>query len=160
MKKSINSLLVAIIALAGSVAHAGNSSCNKADIVDTAVAAGQFNTLAAALTAADLVTTLKSVGPFTVFAPVDAAFDKLPAGTVNALLGDIPALKNILLYHVAAGKISPSKLASLGKIATVQGTEVNVQKTGNQLYVNNSAVLDVVQASNGIIYIIDTVLLP
>jgi len=159
MNKMFKTIVFAVATFVGVSSHAG--SCpEKADIVDTAVSAGQFNTLAAALTAADLVTTLKSEGPFTVFAPVDAAFEKLPAGTVDSLLGDIPALKNILLYHVAAGEFSPRSLLGMGQINTVQGKEVMIEKRDGKIFVNDSEVLGVVRASNGIIYVIDTVLLP
>jgi len=131
------------------------------DIVDTAVAAGQFKTLAAALGAAGLVETLKGAGPFTVFAPTDAAFAKLPAGTVEALLADIPALTNILLYHVAGGDLSVKELLKQGEVKTVQGTNVSVRKSGGNLIINESLVISKpVAASNGVIYIIDSVLLP
>jgi len=131
------------------------------DIVDTAVAAGQFKTLAAALGAAGLVDTLKGPGPFTVFAPTDAAFAKLPAGTVEALLKDIPALTNILVYHVAAGRISVKNLVDQKMVVTLQGQPVEVRIQKGMLFLNNSLVIaKPVQASNGIIYVIDTVLLP
>jgi uncharacterized surface protein with fasciclin (FAS1) repeats len=135
-----------------------------ADIVDTAVAAGQFKTLAAALTAADLITTLKGAGPFTVFAPTDAAFAKLPAGTVEDLLKpeNKAKLAAVLTYHVVSGKVMSSDLA--GKVtdaATVQGQTVKVDATGSGVMVNNATVTGAdVQASNGVIHIIDTVLLP
>jgi len=130
------------------------------DIVDTAVSAGKFTTLAAALGAANLVDTLKSEGPFTVFAPLDSAFAKLPAGTVDSLLKDIPALTNILTYHVLAGEVVPASLLRLGTVKTLQGTEVNVEKRGRKLFINESEVVSIVRAANGIIYVIDSVLLP
>lgn len=113
-----------------------------ADIVDTAVSAGSFKTLAAALTAANLVQTLKGPGPFTVFAPSDAAFAKLPAGTVEALLKDIPALTEILTYHVVPGKLMASDVMSLTKksLATVSGNDVSVI-FGNRGLAGNQGVM-------------------
>ena len=134
------------------------------DIVDTAVGAGQFNTLAAALTAAGLVQTLKGPGPFTVFAPTDAAFAKLPAGTVADLLKpeNKAKLTAVLTYHVVSGKVMSSALA--GKVTdapTVQGQAVKVDATMGRVMVNNARVTTAdVQASNGVIHVIDTVLLP
>jgi uncharacterized surface protein with fasciclin (FAS1) repeats len=135
-----------------------------ADIVDTAVGAGQFTTLAAALTAADLITTLKGAGPFTVFAPTDAAFAKLPAGTVDDLLKpeNKAKLTAVLTYHVVSGKVMSSALA--GKVTdapTVQGQTVKVDATGGGVMVNDATVTGAdVEASNGVIHVIDTVLLP
>jgi uncharacterized surface protein with fasciclin (FAS1) repeats len=141
----------------------------NADIVDTAVAAGAFTTLAAALTAAGLVDTLKGPGPFTVFAPTDAAFAKLPAGTVEALLEDPTGqLSQILTYHVVLGEVMASAVVTLDgqKVKTVQGGELAVQVTGDEVALVDAAgnhanviTTDVV-ASNGIIHVIDAVLLP
>ncbi len=135
------------------------------DIVDTAVAAGSFKTLAAALGAAGLVDTLKSAGPFTVFAPTDAAFAKLPAGTVETLLKpeNKAQLISILTYHVVAGKVPASTVVTLnGKTAkTVNGADVKIRVDGSTVFVNDSKVLTTdIMASNGIIHVIDTVLLP
>jgi transforming growth factor-beta-induced protein len=135
------------------------------DIVDTAVAAGSFKTLAAALGAAGLVETLKGAGPFTVFAPTDAAFAKLPAGTVESLLKpeNKGQLQAILTYHVVAGRVPASTVVTLnGKTAkTVNGADVKIKVDGSTVFVNDSKVTTVdVAASNGIIHIIDTVLLP
>jgi uncharacterized surface protein with fasciclin (FAS1) repeats len=135
-----------------------------ADIVDTAVGAGQFTTLAAALTAAGLVQTLKGPGPFTVFAPTDAAFAKLPAGAVADLLKpeNKAKLTAVLTYHVVSGKVMSSALA--GKVTdapTVQGQAVKVDATMGHVMINNARVTTAdVQASNGVIHVIDTVLLP
>ncbi len=135
------------------------------DIVDTAVAAGNFKSLAAALTAADLVTTLKGPGPFTVFAPTDAAFAKLPAATVNALLTD-PAQKaelaKILTYHVVAGKVPASEVVKLTNAKTVQGGNVKITVKNGEVFLNDNVkvVTTDIQASNGIIHVIDTVLIP
>ena len=133
-----------------------------ADIVDTAVSAGQFNTLVTAVQAAGLVETLKSDGPFTVFAPTDAAFAKLPAGTVESLLKpeNKDQLISVLTYHVVLGKIMSADIA--GKIAmvqTVHGSEVSVNAT-NGVMVNAAKVVSAdIETSNGVIHVMDTVLL-
>lgn len=139
-------------------------SAAKADIVDTAVAAGQFKTLAAALNAAGLVGTLKGPGPFTVFAPTDAAFAKLPAGTVDTLLKpeNKAQLVAVLTYHVVPGSVMSSALA--GKVTdakTVEGRTVKVDATKGGVTVNGAKVVAAdVAATNGVIHVIDTVLLP
>ncbi len=133
------------------------------DIIDTAVAAGSFKTLAAAVTAADLAPTLKGAGPFTVFAPTDEAFAKLPAGTVDALLKDIPKLKAILTYHVIAGKVTAADVAKLdGKSAkTVNGAEVKITTAGGVKLNGTSTVVKAdIECTNGVIHVIDTVILP
>lgn len=133
------------------------------DIVDTAVAAGSFKTLAAALTAADLVSTLKGAGPFTVFAPTDEAFAKLPAGTVDALLKDIPKLKAILTYHVVSGKVLAADVVKLdGKSATtVNGAAVNVTTAGGvKLNGASNVVKTDIECTNGVIHVLDSVILP
>jgi uncharacterized surface protein with fasciclin (FAS1) repeats len=131
------------------------------DIVDTAVAAGQFKTLAAALQAAGLVDTLKGAGPFTVFAPTDEAFAKLPAGTVDALLKDIPKLKGILTYHVVAGKVMAADVVKMESAKTVNGQSVKIMAKGGKVMVDNASVVktDIV-CSNGVIHVIDAVILP
>ena len=133
------------------------------DIVDTAVAAGSFKTLAAAVTAAGLVPTLKGAGPFTVFAPTDDAFAKLPAGTVDALLKDIPKLTAILTYHVVAGKVMAADVVTMdGKSAkTVNGAEVKIStKGGVKLNGTVNVVTTDIECSNGVIHVIDNVILP
>ncbi len=135
------------------------------DIVDTAVAAGTFKTLAAALGAAGLVDTLKGAGPFTVFAPTDAAFAKLPAGTIDTLLKpeNKATLTAILTYHVVAGKVPASEVVKLdGKsVKTVNGAEVKIKVSGGKVFLNDSMVVTTdIAASNGIIHVIDAVLLP
>jgi uncharacterized surface protein with fasciclin (FAS1) repeats len=131
-----------------------------ADIVDTAVNAGSFSTLVAAVKAAGLVDTLKGAGPFTVFAPTDEAFAKLPAGTVDALLKDIPKLKKILTYHVVSGKVLAADVVKLKSAKTVEGTEVKINSSKG-VKVNDSTVTTAdVAADNGVIHIIDTVLIP
>ena len=131
-----------------------------ADIVDTAVKAGSFNTLVAAVKAAGLVETLKGKGPFTVFAPSDEAFAKLPAGTVDGLLKDIPQLKKILTYHVVSGKVMAADVMNLTSAKTVEGSDVKIDTT-NGVRINSSSVTTPdVAADNGVIHIIDTVLMP
>ncbi|MEG4810068.1 fasciclin domain-containing protein [Microcoleus sp. F8-D3] len=131
-----------------------------ADIVDTAVKAGSFTTLVAAVKAAGLVDTLKGAGPFTVFAPTDEAFAKLPEGTVEALLKDIPKLKKILTYHVVSGKVLAADVVKLKSAKTVEGSEVKIDAS-NGVKINDSTVTTAdVAADNGVIHIIDSVLLP
>lgn len=131
------------------------------DIVDTAVKAGSFNTLVAAIKAANLVDTLKGAGPFTVFAPTDEAFAKLPAGTVDGLLKDIPQLKKILTYHVVSGKVMAAEVVKLKSAKTVEGSDVKIDATNGSVKVNDSTVSTAdVDTDNGVIHIIDTVLIP
>ncbi|MGE0866446.1 MAG: fasciclin domain-containing protein [Vicinamibacterales bacterium] len=133
------------------------------DIVDTAVGAGQFKTLAAALQAAGLVTTLKGKGPFTVFAPTDAAFAKLPAGTVESLLKpeNKARLTAILTYHVVPGKVMAADVVKVTSAKTVQGGAVAVKATGGKVTIDAANVVTTdIGASNGVIHVIDTVLMP
>jgi len=133
------------------------------DIVDTAVGAGSFKTLVAAVTAASLVDTLKSTGPFTVFAPSDEAFAKLPAGTVESLLKDIPKLTAILTYHVVSGKVLAADVMTMdGKeAATVQGSKIKIS-TSHGVKLNGTAnvVTTDILCTNGVIHVIDSVILP
>ncbi|GAB4185351.1 MAG: fasciclin domain-containing protein [Coleofasciculaceae cyanobacterium] len=132
-----------------------------ADIVDTAVKAGSFSTLVAAIKAAKLVDTLKGAGPFTVFAPTDEAFAKLPDGTVDALLKDIPKLKKILTYHVVSGKVMAADVVKLNSAKTVEGSDVKIDASNGGVKVNDATVSTPdVGADNGVIHIIDTVLIP
>ena len=133
------------------------------DIVDTAVGAGQFNTLAAALEAADLVSTLKGDGPFTVFAPTDAAFAKLPEGTVETLLKpeNRDQLTAILTYHVVAGKVMAEDVVGLTAATTVNGSDVAIAVKNGGVRIDNANVIKTdIGASNGVIHVIDTVILP
>ena len=133
------------------------------DIIDTAVAAGSFKTLASAVTAAGLIDTLKGTGPFTVFAPNDEAFAKLPAGTVDDLLKDIPKLKAILTYHVVAGKVMATDVLKMdGQSATtVNGETLQISTTGGVKLNGNVHVTKTdIECTNGVIHIVDTVLLP
>ncbi len=131
-----------------------------ADIVDTAVNAGDFTTLVAAVKAADLVDTLKGKGPFTVFAPTDAAFAKLPEGTVDELLKDTPKLKKILTYHVVSGKVMAADAKKMKSATTVEGSDVKINASKG-VKINDSTVTTAdVGADNGVIHVIDTVLMP
>ena len=131
------------------------------DIVDTAIADGRFNTLVTAVQAAGLEETLRSDGPFTVFAPTDDAFDQLPAGTVSSLLNDVPTLTEILLYHVVAGEAYAGDVVGLSSATTVQGQPVAITVSGGNVYVNDAqVVITDVQASNGVIHVVDSVILP
>jgi uncharacterized surface protein with fasciclin (FAS1) repeats len=156
--------LAAVAAIVMGIA-AGSASAYAADkdIVGTAVAAGQFKTLAAALTAAGLVDTLKGPGPFTVFAPTDAAFAKLPAGTLDTLLKPESKAKltAILTYHVVAGTVMAADVVKLKEAKTVNGAMVAVKVDGGNVMINNAKVTSAdIEASNGVIHVIDTVLLP
>ena len=139
------------------------------DIVDTAVDAGSFKTLVTAVKAAGLVQTLKSPGPFTVFAPTDTAFEALPKGTIEALLQDVPRLTSLLTYHVVAGKVAAAdvmKMTSSGpaEAKTVQGQAVTLKTQGilsKSVHVNDAKVVKAdIQATNGIIHVIDRVIMP
>ena len=149
---------------AGALVSLASVNANAADIVDTAVKAGQFNTLAAALTVGDLIVVLKGDGPFTVFAPTDEAFKKLPPGTVENLLKpeNKAQLVKILTYHVEPGKVMSSALAGKKTEAkTVQGGVVTIDATKGGVTVNDAKVVTAdVAADNGVIHVIDTVLIP
>ncbi|MDZ7951288.1 MAG: fasciclin domain-containing protein [Nostoc sp. DedQUE12b] len=131
-----------------------------ANIIETATNNGSFNTLVAAIEAAGLVDTLQGAGPFTVFAPTDEAFNKLPAGTVDALLQDIPKLKKILTYHVVSGKVLAADVVKLKTATTVEGSDVKIDAS-NGVKINDATVAAAdVAADNGVIHVIDTVLIP
>jgi len=150
------------VLLAGALALALTSTASAADIVDTAVA-GKFNTLVAAVKAADLVDTLKGPGPFTVFAPTDEAFAKLPAGTLETLLKpeNKAKLQSILTYHVVPGKVMAQDVVKLNSAKTVEGQSVAIKTMNGAVMVDNAHVTktDIV-ASNGVIHVIDAVILP
>lgn len=155
--------LVLIIPFALAACASQQEASSEKDIVDTAVEAGQFNTLVAAVQAADLVDTLKSDGPFTVFAPTDAAFAKLPDGTVENLLKpeNKDQLVTVLTYHVVSGKIMSSDIAGKkAQVPTVQGSELAVDATSGVMVDNAMVVAADIEASNGVIHVIDTVVLP
>ncbi len=135
--------------------------CRQANSAETAVSAGSFATLVTALKAAGLDEALAGKGPFTVFAPTDDAFKKLPAGTVEGLLKDIPKLKSILLYHVVAGEVMAKDVVKLTSAKTLQGTDVKIATKGATVMVNDAAVVKADnKTSNGVIHVIDTVILP
>ena len=151
-------MFVGMPAFAGS--HGGGKMDDKKmDIVDTAVKAGSFNTLAAALTAADLVATLKGKGPFTVFAPTDAAFAKIPKADLDALLKDKAKLTAVLTYHVVAGKVMAADVKA-GKVKTVQGSEITISTMGGVSVDNAKVIKTDIMASNGVIHVIDSVIIP
>ncbi|WDI32944.1 fasciclin domain-containing protein [Hyphococcus flavus] len=154
---------VASVTVALGAANAGNYGADKKDIVDTAVEAGQFETLATALTAAGLVETLKGDGPFTVFAPTDAAFAALPAGTVDTLL--MPENKDqltaILTYHVVPGKVKAADVVNLESATTVNGADISISVDNGTVMINDATVTTAdVKASNGVIHVIDKVIMP
>ncbi len=154
--------MAAVMAVPASAADMAKDMAKK-DIVDTAVAAGSFKTLATALTAAGLVETLKGKGPFTVFAPTDAAFAKLPAGTVESLLKpeNKAKLAGILTYHVVAGNVKAADVVKLTEAKTVNGQSVKIAVAGGKVKVNDANVVTTdIAASNGTIHVIDTVILP
>lgn len=157
---TIRDLLITITLSAGLLAAV---EAEELDIVDTAVNAGQFNTLATALTAAGLVDTLKGDGPFTVFAPTDAAFAKLPDGTLDQLLKpeNRDQLVAILTYHVVPGSLMSGEVVTLTEAATVQGQAVAISASGATVMIDNAQVVAAdIRATNGVIHVIDSVILP
>ena len=159
MKTASFALILGVLA---SAIPATAGSAQK-DIVETAIAAGTFKTLATALQAAGLTDTLKSRGPFTVFAPTDEAFSKLPAGTVESLLKpeNKEKLKAILLYHVVSGDVTAAQVVKLSAAKTVNGQDLKLTVNDGTVMVNDAKVVKAdVLASNGVIHVIDTVLLP
>ena len=156
-------ILISLALFTGiSVAFAGKHSMQK-NIVEVAVANGSFNTLVAAVQAAGLVDTLSGDGPFTVFAPTDEAFAKLPAGTVETLLKpeNLAKLQGILTYHVISGKVMSSDIQPTQMVKTVNGKEVSIKLSGGTVNVDNAKVVAAdVAASNGVIHVIDAVILP
>lgn len=160
---SIATGLAAALVLLPVLAFAGDCASKKPekDIVQTAAGAGQFTTLLTALKAAGLDGTLEGKGPFTVFAPTDEAFAKLPPGTVESLLKDVPKLKGVLLYHVVSGDVRSEDVVKLSSAKTVEGSELTVKSGKDGVRINDATVVkaDIV-ASNGVIHVIDTVLIP
>jgi uncharacterized surface protein with fasciclin (FAS1) repeats len=153
----------AAVAVIGLMLAGGSAFAQQKDIVDTAVAAGSFTTLAKALQAAGLVDTLKGAGPFTVFAPTDDAFAKLPAGTLADLLKpeNKAKLAAILTYHVVPGKVMASQVTGMKSAKTVNGASLKISVEGGVVMINNAKVVKTdIATSNGVIHVIDTVLLP
>jgi uncharacterized surface protein with fasciclin (FAS1) repeats len=157
MLKKLFAVSLIALPLMFSVAIAGSQK----DIVDTAVQAGSFNTLAKALQAADLVTTLKGAGPYTVFAPTDEAFAKLPEGALQNLLNNPEQLKKVLLLHVVPGKVMAADVMKMNSAKTAEGSDLSIEVRSNKVMVNDATITktDIV-ASNGVIHVIDTVILP
>lgn len=156
-------LSLCLFAVVANAEHHKTADTKTLDIVDTAVGAGQFNTLAAALTAADLVATLKGEGPFTVFAPTDAAFAKLPEGTVENLLKpeNRDQLVAVLTYHVVPGKVYAADVVKLTRATTVNGSDVTIAVLDGGVRIDNANVVTTdIAASNGVIHVIDAVILP
>ena len=145
-----------------STAPSASAAAMAKDIVQTATEAGSFKTLLTAVKAAGLVETLQGKGPFTVFAPTDAAFAALPAGTLDGLLKDPAALKKILLYHVVSGAVTADKVVGLTSATSVEGSPIAIAVKDGTVYLNDSAkvVTPDVMASNGVIHVIDKVILP
>ena len=150
MKKT---LIASVLALSAAF------SVQAKDIVDTAVGAGSFKTLAAALTAAGLIDTLKGPGPFTVFAPTDEAFAKIPKADLDALLKDKAKLTSVLTYHVVPGKVMAADVKA-GKVKTVQGSELTVSTTGGVMVDKAKVVKTDILADNGVIHVLDSVIIP
>ena len=161
MYKITQAITIGLFTIAISMfASAGHHGMKK-DIVDTAVAAGDFSTLVTAVKAAGLVETLKGEGPFTVFAPTDAAFAKVPTDTLNALLADKAALANVLTYHVVAGNVMAADVVKLTSAVTVQGQAVSIAVKDGKVYVDGAQVVATdIKASNGVIHASDAVILP
>jgi uncharacterized surface protein with fasciclin (FAS1) repeats len=151
VKKTISAILLVTLGFA--------ISAQAKDIVDTAVEAGSFKTLATALSAAGLIDTLKGKGPFTVFAPTDEAFAKIPKADLEALLKDKAKLTAVLTYHVVPGKVMAADVKA-GKVKTVQGSEITVTTKGGVMVDKAKVIKTDVQADNGVIHVIDTVIMP
>jgi len=163
VKASLITAAVAVVLSLSLGAFAGPKPATSKDIVDTAVAAGSFKTLAAALQAAGLVDTLKGPGPFTVFAPTDDAFAKLPPGTIEELL--VPENKDklvsILTYHVVAGKVTAAQVMKMNSAKTVNGHPLAITANGGTVMVNNAKVIKAdILCTNGVIHVIDSVIMP
>ena len=138
-----------------------NAMQPKADIVDTAIAAGNFNTLVTAVQAVGLVDTLKGEGPFTGFAPTDEAFAKIPADQLSALLKNKEQLAAVLTYHVVSGKVMSGEVVKMDSAATVQGQSVEIEVKSGKVYIDDALVSSAdIETSNGVIHVIDTVILP
>jgi uncharacterized surface protein with fasciclin (FAS1) repeats len=156
MKLILKSMVVGAALMASTLSF----SARAGDIVETAIAGGSFNTLVTAIKAAGLVDTLKGKGPFTVFAPTDAAFAKIPKASLDALLADKTKLASVLTYHVVPGKVMAADVKS-GDVKTVQGSSIQVNAEGGAVKVDAASVIKAdVEASNGVIHAIDTVIMP
>jgi uncharacterized surface protein with fasciclin (FAS1) repeats len=161
MKWTVAAAVAGLTWASGVSAQAKPAVARAGDIVDVAVAAGSFTTLAKALQVAGLVETLQGAGPFTVFAPTDEAFAKLPAGALEALLKDKEQLKAVLLYHVVPGKVASGEVVKLHSAKTANGASVRISVQNGAVKVDDATVVKAdVAASNGVIHVIDRVILP
>jgi uncharacterized surface protein with fasciclin (FAS1) repeats len=165
MKYALSFFVALTLMTVPAFAHCGachaSAAASKADIVETASDAGSFNTLVAAVKAAGLVETLQSDGPFTVFAPTDEAFAKLPEGTVEALLERPDELRAVLLYHVVPGHVTSTQVVKLDKATTAQGSDVKIKVSEGRVMINGASVVTPdIETSNGVIHVIDSVILP
>ena len=152
---------MALLGLALPLAGQDHSAHSAPDLVDVATEAGAFTTLLAAAEAAGLVDTLRSEGPFTIFAPTDEAFSNLPEGTVESLLADPEALRAVLLYHVVAGRVTAAQVVGLNEADSVEGSTLRISVHGDMVHVDDARVITAdVSASNGVIHVIDSVLIP
>lgn len=158
----ISTILMVGVCMAGSNSmDASKDASSAADIVDTAVAAGNFQTLVSAVEAAGLVDTLKGEGPFTVFAPTDEAFAKIPQDQLESLLANKTQLTAVLTYHVVAGKVMSTDLTDDMAVATIQGENVTINLDEGSVMVNDAKVVQAdIECSNGVVHAIDTVLMP
>jgi len=161
MTKLIAVLALFAVVVSVAAGTATGRTRDDANIVQTAVAAGQFKTLAKLLTRAGLVGALQKAGPYTVFAPTDAAFNKVPKKTLNALLRNKAKLKAVLLYHVVSGRVTAADVANLSTAKTLNGKSVRFRMSGMNVFVNSAKVTKAdVTASNGVIHVINRVLIP
>jgi uncharacterized surface protein with fasciclin (FAS1) repeats len=155
-------VLAAVVFLLAALLPFGSVARAEGDIVDIAIEDGRFTTLVAAVDAADLVDALKGEGPLTVFAPTDDAFNKLPEGTVPALLENTALLTDILLYHVVSGKVMAADVVNLSSAETLLGETISISVQDGRVFLNDEVevIITDIEASNGVIHVIDTVLLP
>lgn len=158
LKRIANTL--AGLAMACAVTATSFADGHNKDIVDVAASAGNFNTLVTAVKAADLVDTLKGEGPFTVFAPTDEAFAKIPKETLDSILADKEKLTNILTYHVVPGKVMAADVTGLSSAETVQGQSITIDTSSGVMVNDANVVATDIEASNGVIHVIDTVIIP
>jgi uncharacterized surface protein with fasciclin (FAS1) repeats len=161
MKKLVSMLAAAAVAVSPAVAGAHTGTAGDRNLVQTAVAAGQFKTLTKLLTQAGLARTLERPGPYTVFAPTDAAFAKVPKKTLTLLARNKAKLRAVLLYHVVAGKVTAADVAGLTSAKTLNGKRVRIRMAGSTVFVGGAKVIKAdVMATNGVIHVINRVLIP
>lgn len=159
--KTLTATLTSFLLVAFSYAGGHDDHSAEKDIVDIAASDENFSTLVTAVTKAELVETLKVDGPFTVFAPTNSAFAKVPSATLNRLLADKKALTDVLTYHVVSGKVLAADVVSLKEAKTVQGQKIKIKVDGDKVYINDAQVIKTdLMAKNGVIHVIDSVILP